>query len=68
MLRAIVLARVRGWFFMKSRGIERPITRMTRMPVMMWRGSLKRLENIGVFKKSRMVMFDRAVRLCGVAN
>jgi hypothetical protein len=29
--RAMVFARVRGWFFMKRRGTERPIAAMTRM-------------------------------------
>lgn len=37
---AIVLARVRGWFFMKSLGTDRPITVVMRRHWRMWRGSL----------------------------
>jgi hypothetical protein len=41
MPRAIVFARVLGWFFMKSRGTERPMAVRIRMSWRMWMGSLK---------------------------
>lgn len=40
--RPIVLARVRGWFFMKSLGAERPITITIRNSWKQWRGSFQR--------------------------
>lgn len=58
MPRAIVPARVRGWFFMNNLGTERPMTITTRIPVTMWRGSLKRLWNMGLSKMSRMAIMD----------
>ena len=39
---------------------------MTRMPVMMWRGSLKRLENMGLFRKSRMAILTGDTSFCEV--
>ena len=51
---------------MKSRGTERPTTMMTRMPVIMWRGSLKRLENMGLFRKSRMAILTGDTSFCEV--
>ncbi len=54
---AIVLARVRGWFFMNSRGTERPMTITTRIPVTICKGSLNLLENIGLLRMSRTAIF-----------
>lgn len=56
MPRAIVLARVRGWFFMKRRGTERPMTVVTRMKVRMWTRSLNLGWKKGLLRMSRMAM------------
>lgn len=58
-------ARVRGWFFMNSRGTERPMTMITSMPVVRWRGNLKRLANMGLLRMSRMaIAAERGLSSC----
>jgi hypothetical protein len=37
---AIVFALVRGWFFMKRRGVVSPVAAITRMRQAMWTGGL----------------------------
>lgn len=58
MPRAIVLALVRGWFFMNSRGTDRPIAAAIKTNCKRWIGSINRGEKKLLLRKSKATMMS----------